>query len=67
MKDTSFFNQLLQKKQKLTKSSYYSAMNAMKEGREVGRNGRPPIFEMWKRPNFGTGWSVTPMRVIVQL
>ena len=37
-------NQLLQKKLKLSKSSYYSAVNAMKEGREVGRNGRPPYL-----------------------
>lgn len=37
-------NQHLQKKLKLSKSSYYSAVKAMKEGREVGRNGRPPYL-----------------------
>ena len=44
MKETSIFNQLLQKKLKLTKSSYHSAVNAMKEGREVGRNRKPPYL-----------------------
>lgn len=52
MKETSFFNQLLQKKQKLTKSSYYSAVNAMKKGREVGRNGRPPYLRDVEKVEF---------------
>lgn len=52
MKETSFFNQLLQKKQKLTKSSYYSAMNAMKEGREVGRNRKPPNLRDMEKAEF---------------
>ena len=38
-----------------------------KRGGRLGATGNHPIFEIWKRPNFGTGWSVTPMRVIVQL
>ena len=45
-------NQLLQKKLKLSKSSYYSAVNAMKEGREVGRNGRPPYLRDVEKVEF---------------
>ena len=52
MKETSFFNQLLQKKLKLTKSSYYSAVNAMKEGREVGRNRKPPNLRDMEKAEF---------------
>lgn len=53
MKETSIFNQLLQKKLKLSRSSYYSVVNAMKEGREVGCNRKPPYLrdvekaELW--------------------
>ena len=52
MKETSFFNQLLQKKLKLTKSSYHSAVNAMKEGREVGRNRKPPNLRDVEKVEF---------------
>ena len=50
--ERSFFNQLLQKKLKLSKSSYYSAMNAMKEGREVGRNRKPPYLRDVEKAEF---------------
>ena len=52
MKETSIFNQLLQKKLKLTKSSYHSAVNAMKEGREVGRNRKPPNLRDMEKAEF---------------
>ena len=61
-------NQLLQKKLKLSKSSYYSAVNAMKEGREVGRNGRPPYLrDDWSNDLNGDPWGPKMMLELIFL
>ena len=42
----------LRKRLKLTKQKYYDAINAMREGREVGRNGQPSYLQPQEKARF---------------
>ena len=49
-------NHHLQKRLKLNKQKYYDAIRAMREGREVGHNGRPSYLLGPEKSSFGAGW-----------
>ena len=46
----------LQKRLKLSKQKFYDAIPAMREGREVGHNGRPSYLLPPEKSSFGAGW-----------